>query len=180
MSISLSLDANAFDYFFERALDLSAELPLGEFDIFVRQEVATELNSIRDIASDGTSNVAKKQYICDTLDRSEIKTNATFGFAGSGCAGFGQGTFQSDGERQRYADPKMQSRIRNKPSRPTGLTKNEGDAAVAVSSFYSVVLTNDTKSGPIRDAYEQGGKVIFLSEFGAQTLSLKEYILSNV
>jgi hypothetical protein len=57
----------------------------------------------------------------------------------------------------------------------TRLYKNEADISLAARSFGSVVLTLD-KSGPIADAYAQGGKVIFLIDFDVNGLSLSDFV----
>ena len=58
------------------------------------------------------------------------------------------------------------------------LTDNEADAAVAVQSFSSVVLTCEkpNTNGPLRVAAELGGKVLYLRNFDQSGLSLQEYI----
>jgi hypothetical protein len=146
--------------------------------------VAKELRAIPDGAKSGVSNAAKKQYINDTIRSCQITTAATFGFAeADSYAGFSHGTFMSDTERQRYADHKLQQQILNKAKRgDAALSNNLGDAAVATSSFYSVVLTDEDpkKRGPIKNAFAQGSKIVYLREFEAQRLSLREYILSKI
>jgi hypothetical protein len=57
---------------------------------------------------------------------------------------------------------------------------NEGDAAVAVLSFFSVVLTNERpeNTGPLRFAFENGGKIFYLSKLPAKASSLRGRIVS--
>jgi len=52
-----------------------------------------------------------------------------------------------------------------KSDKGSGLTGNEADVAVAVSFFFSVVVTNEkpNKSGPLRVAAENDGKGLYLT-----------------
>jgi hypothetical protein len=55
---------------------------------------------------------------------------------------------------------------------------NEADAAVAAKSFSSIVLTCEfpKKTGPLRFAAENGGKILYLVDFDPSQLTLKAYI----
>ena len=48
--------------------------------------------------------------------------------------------------------------------------------SLAARSFHSVVLSLDAKAGPINDAYQQGGKVVFLTDFDKSGMSLSDFI----
>jgi hypothetical protein len=70
-----------------------------------------------------------------------------------------------------------QSKVLNPAKKPsTKLYPNEADISLAARSFHSVVLTFDNKKGPLRDAYEQGGKVIFLTDFDESRMLLRDFI----
>jgi hypothetical protein len=56
------------------------------------------------------------------------------------------------------------------------LDYNEADISLAARSFHSVVLSLDKKKGPLKVAYEQGGKVIFLTDFANSRMSLSDFI----
>ena len=56
------------------------------------------------------------------------------------------------------------------------LYPNEADISLAARSFHSVVSTFDKKKRPLRDAYEQGGKVIFLTDFDESSMLLRDFI----
>jgi hypothetical protein len=65
--------------------------------------------------------------------------------------------------------------------RPTiPLYPKEADILLAARASHSVVLSLDDKRGPIRDAYQQGGMVIFLTDFENSRLSLCDFILKNL
>jgi len=59
------------------------------------------------------------------------------------------------------------------------LYKHEADISLAARSFHSVVLTHD-KSGPISAAYQQGGKVVCLTNFDASDMSLGEFVKAEL
>ncbi|MDQ0390810.1 hypothetical protein [Labrys monachus] len=185
MKVSIAIDGSAWNYLFEKAIDLTAELPPDTFNVFIPREVEVELGATPDIGKDGQSKVALRRYVWASIESRQVQTSATFGFAEAGgafglhrYAGFGGGTFASDEERTYYADTGTQRYLVGRSQRPSGLTQYEADAALAASSSHSVVLTNDKKNGPIRDARAQGGKVIYLKDFDAQSLPLAAYILS--
>ena len=176
--IAVTLDNNVWDFLFQRNIDLALELPLDEFAIFITREVEIEGLAI----PEKPSKAALKDYISRTISDSDIRTTSVFGFASDGpgprrVGGFGHGTFQSQTEREFYAAISEQYLL-GKSKTKSQLTKNEGDAAVAAQSFFSIALTCEgpDKSGPLRFAAEHGGKVLYLGEFDQSGLTLKEYI----
>jgi hypothetical protein len=56
------------------------------------------------------------------------------------------------------------------------LYPKEADISLAARSFHSVVLTFDKKKGPLKDAYDQGGTVVFLTDFDKSGMSLRDFI----
>jgi hypothetical protein len=176
--IAVTLDNNVWDFLFARNIDLAAELPADEFAVFITREVEIEGMAIPDTES----KTALKEYIARTIDRCSIKTTAVFGFATDGpgpqrVAGWGQGTWQSQTEREFY-DAIRQQYLLGKRETNSQLTQNEGDAAVAAQSFFSIALTCEKpgKRGPLRFAAEHGGKVLYLLEIDRSGLTLKAYI----
>jgi hypothetical protein len=186
MTVSVLIDSNAWNFLFDRAIDINRELPCEEFAIFITREVEIELNAIPDIGKDGLDKRPLKQYIQDSIARNRVTTTATFGFAEANptdgpatYAGFGQGTFQSDKDRAWYGREKTQEYILGKSKKGSGLSGNQTDASVAASSFHCIVLTCDKKGGPITEAANTGGKVIFLSEACLTLQSLKQMLLEH-
>ncbi|AXK81926.1 hypothetical protein DW352_16170 [Pseudolabrys taiwanensis] len=180
MTIAITIDCNAWNDFFNSGMDLVAELPPGDFSLFMPREIEIEIQAIPDVSKDGCSNRALKDYIYDTIARHSVTTVGYFGFAEADCyLGFNQGTFMSDNERNWYAT-EIPKRVLGKKRTGSDLPKNMADTAVAASSFYTVILTADSKPGPIKDAYKAGGKVIYLKDFHAQTLSLRDFIKAQL
>ena len=174
--IAVTLDNNVWDFLFERGIDLALELPIDEFAVFITREVEIEGSAIPNNAS----RTALKDYISWTIANCAIKTTSVFGFATDGpgpqrVGGFGQGTWQSQTEREFYEAIRGQYLL-GKRETNSQLTKN--DAAVAAQSFFSIALTCERpeKSGPLRFAAEHGGKILYLGGFDASGLTLKACI----
>ncbi|MGV1768015.1 hypothetical protein [Rhizobium rhizogenes] len=176
--IAVTLDNNVWDFLFAKNLDLAAELPADEFAVFITREVEIESMAIPAIES----KAKLKDYVAQTIARCGIKTTAVFGFASDGqgpqrVAGFDQGTWQSQTEREFY-DAIRERFLSGKSETKSMLAKNEGDAAVAAQSFFSIALTCERpeKSGPLRFAAEHGGKVLYLPDLDRSGLPLKGYV----
>jgi hypothetical protein len=176
--IAVTLDNNVWDFLFLKELDLASELPLDQFAIFITREVEIETSAI----PADPSKAALKEFIARTIVNCEIRTTSVFGFATAGpgpqrVGGFGQGTWQSQTEREFHAAIKDRYLI-GKNEQNSQLTDNEGDAAVAAQSFSSIVLTCELpkKSGPLCFAAEHGGKILYLADFDPNKKTLKAYI----
>jgi hypothetical protein len=179
--IAVTIDNNVWNFLFDRRMNLASELPSAKFALFVPREVEIESLAIKD-----TNEYKGKliDYIRKTLtDRNiNITTTSTFGFAEMSAGGpqrvggFG-GTFQSQIEHEFYELISGQFLL-GKKKKGSELTADEADAAVAVQSSFSVVLTCErpNKKGPLRVAAEHGGKVLYLAKFDQSGVSLKEYI----
>ncbi|HZZ25569.1 MAG TPA: hypothetical protein VFE60_24780 [Roseiarcus sp.] len=177
--IAVTLDNNVWDFLFAKKMDLAAELPSDEFVISITREVEIESMAI---PPDTEYRTKLKDYIARTIDRCDIRTTSVFGFAGGGpgperVGGFGQGTWQSPTEREFY-DAIREQYLLGRRETNSQLTQNEADAAVAATSFSSIVLTCDSKRGPLRFAAEHGGKVLFLREVDLGGTTLKASIVA--
>ncbi len=176
--IAVTLDNNVWDFLFEKKIDLAAALPADEFKIFITREV-----EIESMAIPGTeSKTIFKDYIAQTIAQCGIKTTAVFGFATDGpgpqrVGGWGQGTWQSQTEREFY-DAIRPLYLFGRRKTNSQLTQNEADAAVAALSFFSIALTCERpgKSGPLRFAAEHGGKILYLRVIDRGGLPLKAHI----
>ena len=51
---------------------------------------------------------------------------------------------------------------------------------MAARSFHAVVLGLDRRRVALRNAYDQGGKVVYLDDFDASSLSLAEFIKARM
>lgn len=176
MPIGVYIDNSAWDFLFARKLDLAIELPREEFCISITREAEFEIPPI-------PSNKADlKAFIETTIKRCSIQTDSFFGFNDSSLpqdeqrvGGFNVGRWPSQQEIA-FID-QQRHRLKDK-KRPTKLHPNEADISLAARSFHSIVLTGEKKStsGPLKDAFEQGGKVIFLEDFDKSKMSLSDFI----
>jgi len=174
--IAVTIDSNVWNLFHRLDVRLSVELPKDRFLLFVPRQIEIELAAI----PDRPDKEALRAYIAREMVNSAISVTAVFGFARQDGGpqrhgGFGFGTFQSEDERAFYAAIR-EPYLLDQPARNSGLTNNEGDAAVAAASLSSVVLTLDRKTGPLRAALDHGGKVLDMTPFEDSGLSLAGYV----
>ena len=76
-------------------------------------------------------------------------------------------------------DPQQRAALKTAKKRRSKLHPNEADVSLAARAFHSVVLSLDAKPGPIKDACQQGGMVVFLTDFDKSGLSLGDFILKR-
>lgn len=179
--IALTLDNNAWHFFFKENIDLAKELPSERFAITMPREVDIEWQA----APDAGDNGRRKRYIEAALASGTVEVRWLFGFSEmnpSGgplrVAGFGQGVWLEEEEADFVR--RFQVHFARAAMRPTGLKKNEADAWVGSRSFSSIVLTCESpdKRGPLKVAKRLGGKVLYLQNMRKSGLSLREYVES--
>ena len=177
MPISVYIDNNVWDFLFERKIDLSLELPRDEFCLCLTREAEFEIATI-------PPGKVDPQFIEETVRKCTIEVRPYFGFydenhspAEQRVSGFDQGYWASR-EELAFID-QQKTRLGEVKKPKTGLYTNEADISFAARAFQSAVLTLDNK-GPINDAYKQGGKVVFLNDFDARGLSLKDFIKMHI
>jgi uncharacterized ubiquitin-like protein YukD len=174
--IAVTIDSNVWNLFERLDLRLAIELPAKRFILFIPRQIEIEIAAI----PDRPEKAGIRAYIAREMTDSAIGVTAVFGFARQGSGperhgGFGFGTFQSEDARAFYAAI-SETYLLNRRTKGSGLTDNEGDAAVAAASLSSVVLTLDIKPGPLRAALDHGGKVLDMTPFESSGLSLEDYI----
>lgn len=175
--ISVTIDNNAWDYFWERNLDLAQELPPSEFALFIPRHVEIEIEAIPDTPD----KRPLRAFIRNTIDLCHVETSSNFGFYVEGqekqrYSPLSFGTFLSDREADIHAA--VQHFIKS-TERDSGLFKNEADAQLAVDAFSSVVATNEkpNKPGPLRFAKKNGGRILYLRSMPRPDASLRENIM---
>ena len=161
--IAVVLDNNMWNWLFESrtTMRLLYELPVQRFALYITREVEIEHQAIP--AEKDRRMAALRSFVNNTIQECGIETTAYFGFETPGVqryGGFGIGTFM-DKTTSRRLDA-LRHHMRGK--RRTGLAHNETDVMLASESFSSVVLTRDCKQGPLREAKNRGGKVLYVEE----------------
>jgi hypothetical protein len=153
------IDSCAWDIFYKHKINLSKELPRGEFDLFVTKEVGSfEMPIIPDTKKN------LKEYICTQAEERGVEEYSYFGFSSSDdppgyryrIGGLGEGRFASMEElevMQRFS-------VFQGPERETGLYKNEADASLAVRAMVGdIVLTAEIPdNGPLKIAVVESGR----------------------
>ena len=178
MPIGVYIDNNIWDFLFARKIDLAVALPREEFCICLTREAEFEIPPIQNRKPE------LKAFIEMTIARCNIPTDSFFGFNDTSLPQSEQRVGGLDVGR--FASPEeiafmVQQRTPLKPKRQiknpkTKLYKDEADISLAARSFHSIVLSLDAKNGPINNAYKQGGKVVFLTDFDSSGMPLIDFI----
>jgi hypothetical protein len=170
---NIYLDSNVWDFLFDRNIYLSSEFPPEEVRLWITREMEFEIPQMPE---------RKRTFVQTTIAKCNIGTDAFFGFFDDSrppeeqrVQGFGHGRWASAQELDFLA-----SENRSVVVRPTKLHKHEADVSLAARSFHSVVLTLDAKRGPLKRAFRQGGKVVFLNSFDTCSISLREFVLKAI
>jgi hypothetical protein len=183
--VRVFLDNCVWDFLFERQIDLAGELPQGRFELFVVREVEFEIEPIEQ------RKPALARFIRETISRAHIRTWRAFGFwddrhseEDQRVGGFGDADDSSEGgaffeeDESVFEAELVRVYQRSEEKRRTGLYRNETDVALAVRSLHSVVLTLDRDNGPLRRAFQRGGKVVFLNEVNSPGASLAAIVMA--
>lgn len=175
--INVFIDNNVWDFLFARRIDLAVALPSERFCLYIPREVEFEVARIP------PEKAELKAFIEATIERCGIRTDTFFGFNDDSLppneqrvGGFGEGRWISREEHEFME----RAALKTAKKRPSKLYPEEADISLAARAFHSVVLSLDNKSGPIRDAYQQGGMVVFLTNFDKSGLSLGDFILKSL
>ena len=159
MAVSVFIDNNAWDFLFEREVDLAADVSPADFVFAITREAEFEIRTLPD---------KLKTYVLKWVTDGTVVTDTYFGFAvpdSEGLprvGGFGSGRFISLEESEILRSE--QSTIKT-TRRPTGLYKNEADVSLAARSVHSVILTSDTKKTLGRVTGKYGGTVVNLANW---------------
>lgn len=164
------IDNNVWDLAYKYKINLTSCFPIHKFALAISKHGRFEIDQI----PDNEKNDALKRYIFSSLD-SYVEEIHTFGFKNAHysdheqrVSGFGIGVFGSDLESKERK--RLNKIYGGKEKRKPELTlyKQEADIELGALSMKSYVITLDKKSGPLKNASENGGKVIFLNEISTE------------
>lgn len=177
------IDSNAWNTFFQLSNCMCKHLPPKKYSFCINREVTFEINAI---PKNGKDKKKLIQFIKKCINCC-VSEQPIFGFADPALppeqqrvGGFDQGRFaQLDEEIFRkelnnlYLDKEKQ--------RPeTKLYKNEADIDLAVRSIHGIVITNDIKKGPLREAHNRGYNIVYLDKFTPNNDNLEQYIVNQL
>lgn len=159
MRTIIFIDHNVWDFLFLHAIDLLAEFPADRFALAITREAEFEIPP---------TPAGLQSFIAAEIARCSITVDSLFGWRDDRhepedqrVGGFGVGRWASNEEAAFYGS--QQARLHD-PKKKTRLYKNEADVALGARAFSGVVLSLDSKPGPLRDALSQGGRVVFLDQ----------------
>lgn len=163
MKTEIFLDNNIFDLLYDKNINLLSELSPIEYSFHIIKEINYEIEPI--------PHKEKKLFI-QNLVNNHISIESYFGFYNNDhpsnmqrCGGFNEGKFFSLSRNKKELDflNKHKSYI-SQTLKNSGLYHNETDLALAAKSFNDnqYVITLNVNGGPLKKAYEEGGKVILL------------------
>jgi hypothetical protein len=127
-----------------------------------------------------------KAFIEATIAKCGLQTDRLFGFYDDGLphdeqrvGGFDERRWASS-EELAFIAP-YAAALKTAKKRPTTpLYAKEADILLAARVSHSAVLSLDDKRGPIRDAFQQGGMMVFLTDFDKSGPSFGDFILKNL
>ena len=167
MRTTVFIDHNVWDFLFVHQIDLLAEFPAERFALAITREAEFEI---------APTPSALQNFIAAEIARCSITVDSLFGWSDERhdpedqrVGGFNVGRWASAAEVDFYAS--QQTRL-HEPKKKTRLYKNEADVALGARAFSSVVMSLDSKPGPLRDALAQGGRVVFLDRLPDASTSL--------
>lgn len=181
------IDSCAWNYLFDRKVNLAEELPASAYQLCITREVEIELQPLR--ANESKSDLV--DFVDSAILANDVQTTSTFGFASVQAdgslsevqvfGGFDVGTWRSDEDRLWLSQEEVLRMLPKSVDRKKPLGKNQADASMAVRAFDAVVLTAEsrTKKGPMQLAWSQGGHVVFLTDVEASGITLHEFILGR-
>ena len=178
-AINIFIDSNIWNFLFDQQIDLSVALPSDKFRLYIPREVELEAGAIV-----RPEKAELKAFIAATIAKCDIQTDRLFGFHDDSLppdeqrvGGLDEGRWVSPEEAAFIERYKLKI-AKKRPTTP--LYPKEADILLAARASHSVVLSLDDKRGPIRDAYQQGDMVVFLTDFDKSGLSLGDFILKSL
>ena len=174
--VNIFIDHNVWDQLFKRNVDLNTHFPQDEYSLFVTREGVFEIKQTPD------TKVELKKYI-DTFIKSTVLEDSLFGFNNPNLppneqrvSGFGMGRFSSTEENKISSKLTQKYGSTKKRKNSQILYKQEADIALATRSTNHIVISLDVKDGPLRDAKDFGGKVLFINLSDIEKLNGDEFV----
>ena len=175
-TLDIYIDGNIWNLLYDHNIDLLKEFPRTEFRLLQTKEAEIENIAIPEDKEE------LKLFIFEEIERCSIETIALFGFDNQGTPeslrrynGFNDSIWASP-EMNEFRESETQNM---EIVRASGLFHQEGDISVAARSLSSLVLTLNSRKGPLTRVQHMNGQVIFLKNFKPTEISLRDYVFSN-
>lgn len=170
----LYVDSNVFNFLFDKGINLREEFPADLYELRIIGEQDLENRAI----PEGKEELRK--FIYQAIESYPIKVDRLFGFYDERhdafdqrVGGYGVGRYASLEEIEFI---RVERKDHGEKKR-SGLYKDEADISLGARALGGgIVLSNDSKKGPLPRAKEQGGRVVFLNEFDPSRESLRAYV----
>ncbi|NOR17334.1 hypothetical protein GQ543_06475 [candidate division WOR-3 bacterium] len=171
---NIYIDSNIWNFLYDNDIDMSKELPIAEFQLFIVGEQVLENRAI----PEQKSHI--QNFIKEKMKDWSVKEDRIFGFFDDRhsndeqrIGGFDGGRFISHEEGGFISQQSHKIGSKKKKSR---LYNQEADVVLGAMSMRFIVLTLDKKNGPLKDASEQGGRVLFVNEYDPSQEAFGEWI----
>ena len=171
------LDNNMWDYFYRFKIDISHYFPEEKFTLFISKQGRYEIDQAP------SSKEEFKQFVYSHLTNT-VNEDHIFGFHNDQLpddeqriSGFGMGRFTSCEENQARDFLYQKFGTNDKRKTKNILFKQEADIELgALSMANNIVISFDSKNGPLKEASKCGGKVIFLNKEKSEETSVDKFI----
>jgi len=183
--INVYIDNNIWDFLLKNSLNLRDYFPAKKYRILISKYGRFEITQMPDTPD----KVELKNFILSVL-ANDVEEVHTFGFSNPShseseqrSSSFGMGSFTSVSENKERARLKAEYGTTQKRKKSLMLYKQEADIELGALSRTNFVLTLDKKDGPLKNASENGGKIVFLNEIcpslGSEALTLAVKFIEN-
>ena len=170
------LDHNIWDQLYIRNIDLNISFPKELYSLYITTQGRLEKQQTPD------TKVGLKNYIDKYCSTKQVNEDFIFGFGNPNLppeeqrvSGFGS---RYSSEQENIIRTELYKKYgyhkKRKPSQI--LSPQEADIELASRSLCNVVITLDVKTGPLRDAKNMGGKIVFFNLCEIQKLDDIDFI----
>ena len=161
--MNVYIDNNVWNYFFDNKIQIDSYFSQDEFKLLITLHGEYEIEQM----PDSCSNL--KQYIKGSLN-TYVSVDSIFGFHNPDLpddqqrvVGFDQGRFTSVSESIIKSGLYLKYGSKKKRKETQILFEQEADIELASRAMKNVVITFDSKKGPLKETMQNGGKIVFLN-----------------
>ncbi len=174
--MNIFFDNNVWDYLYSKYVDIATYFPKSKYSLYITTHGKYEILQMP-LRCNGLRGYVEKALI------SLVREDAIFGYYNDffpveqqRLSGYDVGRYISSSELllKRELFKKYGSTEKRKNSQI--LFKQEADIELASRSIEHTILTFDCKKGPLLDAKNRGGKIIFLDRVKSEKLPVEMFM----